>query len=164
MTDSLHETIAEAIGLRDSGRAEEARQRLMALHARHRSHPVLNLQIAWTHDQLGMEGEAVPFYETALAGDLDDEDALNAQLGLGSTLRALGRYGEAAETFDKALQQFPSDRALQVFHAMTLYNSGNAKQACENLLRLLIETTSDDRIRAYRPALTEYASDLDRSW
>ena len=162
--DSLQETIAEAIRLRDSGRAEEARQRLLSLHARHPSHAVLNLQIAWTHDKLGMESEAVPFYETALAGDLDNGDALNAQLGLGSTLRALGRYEEAARAFDAALQRFPSDRALRVFHAMTLYNSGDAKHACENLLRLLIETTSDDRIRAYQPALTEYSADLDRTW
>lgn len=164
MMDSLQETISEAILLRNSGEADEARTRLLALHARHPLDPVLNLQVAWTHDMMGMENEAVPFYQTALAGDLDAEDELNALLGLGSTLRALGRYEEAASTLNRAVQWFPSDRALEVFRAMALYNSGDAKQACESLLRLLVETTSDDRIKAYQPALAEYAADLDRTW
>ncbi len=164
MMDPLHEAIGEAISLRSSGESEEALARLRALHERNPDHPGVNLQLAWTHDKLGKESEAVPFYQAALSGGLDENDAMNALLGLGSTLRALGRYEEAASTLGEAVHRFPSDRALRVFNALALYNVGKAKQACENLLRLLIETTADDRIGAYRPALAEYAADLDRTW
>jgi hypothetical protein len=41
---------------------------------------------------------------------------------------------------------------------------GRAKEACESLLRLLVETTSDTLISRYRAALDEYAADLDRNW
>ncbi len=164
MTGPREEQIREAILLRDSGDTEEALSRLKELHARAPEDPVLNLQMAWTHDRMGSEREAVPYYEAALAGDLDERDALDARLGLGSTLRALGRYEEAVAIMDRAMQQHGSDSALRVFHALALYNSGNAKEACENLLDLLIDTTADERIKAYRPALQEYAEDLDRTW
>ena len=57
-------------------------------------------QTAWVHDVLGLEAEAVPFYEHALAGDgLSEEDRRGARLGHASTLRTLGRYPEAVAAF-----------------------------------------------------------------
>lgn len=164
MTGSVQGAIEEAIRLRNSGEPDEALTRLRALHELNPDHSELNLQMAWTLDGLGEESEAVRFYETALSGDLGEDNAIDALLGLGSTLRALGRYREAASILNDAVRRFPNDRALQVFDALALYNVGKAKQACESLLRLLIETTSDKRIQTYRSALSGYAADLDRTW
>jgi Flp pilus assembly protein TadD len=122
------------------------------------------VQTAWVHDSLGLEDEAVPHYREAILGDLSDDELHGALLGLGSTLRALGRDAEAAEVFRQGLQRFPGDRPLRVFHAMLQYNTGNAREAVADLLTLLLESTSDGETLRYRRALTAYAGDLDRSW
>jgi hypothetical protein len=53
---------------------------------------------------------------------------------------------------------------MHVFRAMALYNVGDSKEACQVLLRVLSETTADERIRSYRNAIDIYAADLDRTW
>jgi tetratricopeptide (TPR) repeat protein len=95
---------------------------------------------------------------------LPRDELESALLGLGSTLRALGRHQESLEVLDRAVAEFPQNRALEVFHAMSRYNNGKTKEATETLLRLLVATTTDDEIRSYEAALGIYAEDLDRTW
>ena len=116
------------------------------------------------YDKLGLETEAVPFYERAIELGLPSEDLESALLGLGSTLRALGRYPESLEVLDRAVSEFPDNRALEVFRAMSQYNNGQTKEAAETLLRLLVATTSAPDIRSYQTALDIYSEDLDRTW
>ena len=156
--------LAAAIASREAGRDEEARAKLLSLHRAFPDDPVVNLQCAWVHDKLGMEADAVPFYETAIAGGLDSEDLRDALLGLGSTYRALGRYAEALATLERGTETYPDDNGMKVFAAMALYNNGRSKEACELLMTLLAETSQDESVRRYQPALTEYANDLDRTW
>jgi predicted Zn-dependent protease len=85
-------------------------------------------------------------------------------LGLGSTLRALGRDAESDEVLREAIERFPDFRAFRIFRAMTLYNLGEAREAVRELIHLLLESTSDASILRYRRALSGYADDLDRSW
>lgn len=122
------------------------------------------MQTAWVHDSLGLEAEAVPHYRASIAGDLTDAEARESFLGLGSTLRALGRDQEAAEVFRQGLERFPGYRPLRVFQAMLRYNAGDSREAVADLVRVLLETTGDAGILEYRRALTAYAEDLDRSW
>lgn len=163
-TAQREDRLTEAIGLREAGQVEAAKRLLLALHAESPEDPVVNLQCAWVHDKLGLETEAVPYYEAAIRNDLEGEDLRNALLGLGSTYRALGRYDEALTTLTKGVMAFPQDRSLQVFRAMALYNTGRPKEACELLLRIITDTTADDRIRVYESAIDIYAADLDRRW
>jgi tetratricopeptide (TPR) repeat protein len=160
----IDDQVTRAVALREQGADEEARSALLALVAEHPDHPGANLQCAWTHDKLGLEEEAVPFYERAIELGLAPEDLEPALLGLGSTLRALGRYPESLEVLDRAVAAFPENNALEVFRAISRYNNGLAKEATETLLRLLIATTSDSTIRLYQAALDIYAEDLDRTW
>jgi predicted Zn-dependent protease len=95
---------------------------------------------------------------------LSDQELRDALLGLGSTLRTLGRDDEAGDVFRLGLQRFPGYRPLRVFHAMLRYNAGDPREAVADLLRLLLESTSDADILRYQRALTAYAEDLDRSW
>ncbi|WP_314614873.1 tetratricopeptide repeat protein [Streptomyces stackebrandtii] len=60
--------LAEAVALREGGRKEEAREALVALGALHPDDAEIAYQTAWAHDALGLEAEAVPYYERALAG------------------------------------------------------------------------------------------------
>jgi tetratricopeptide (TPR) repeat protein len=156
--------LATAIGLRETGRDEEARALLIDLADRFPEDAQVSLQCAWIHDKLGLETEAVSFYEKALALGLADEALRHALLGLGSTYRALGRYQEARVTLDRGVAEFPDDRGMRVFRALATYNLGQAKEACSELLTVLVETTGDESITRYRAALGEYAADLDRTW
>lgn len=161
---ALDEGLAKAVALRESGEDERARDLLEQLYAHAPEDGRVNLQCAWIHDKLGLEQEAVPFYERAISAGLEVSDLEAALLGLGSTYRALGRYDEALETLDHAVEEFPEERSLRVFRAMALYNVGRAKEACEILLRLLVDTTSDPKIGGYEKALRVYCRDLDRTW
>lgn len=154
--------LAEAVALRTAGEQEPARQLLVALAAEFPADAEVAYQTAWAHDVLGLEAEAVPFYERALTGDgLSEEDRRGALLGYGSTLRTLGRYPEAVEAFRRGIAEFPDDNALRTFSAMALYNVGEHHAAMRTLLEVLAATSSDPRIQGYRPAIEHYAQDLD---
>lgn len=163
-TNGLDDRLATAIAMREKGDTTEARDLLLELQQESPDDARVNLQCAWVHDRLGLEREAVPFYEAAIELGLDAPDLEDALLGLGSTYRTLGRYPEALATLDRAVTDFPENRGLQVFRAMALHNNGRGKEACELLLTLLSATTSDDDIARYRQAIDIYAVDLDRVW
>jgi tetratricopeptide (TPR) repeat protein len=160
-TDLYGGRLDRAVRLREDGRAEQARELLLSLRAEFPDDAMVAYQTAWAHDVLGLEAEAVAHYRAAVAGDLPEEDLRSALLGLGSTLRALGRDTESAEVFAQALARFPGDRPLRVFRAMLRYNTGDAREAVADLLRLL---TEDPEIQMYGQAIATYAEDLDRSW
>ncbi|MET7359973.1 tetratricopeptide repeat protein [Streptomyces sp. NPDC005562] len=154
--------LAEAVRLREAGRREEAKERLVALSGVFPDDAEVAYQTAWVHDTLGLEAEAVPHYERALnRPGLSATDRRGALLGLGSTYRILGRYEEAVATLGGAAAEFPEDGALRTFLAMSLYNVGRTHDAMEMLLTLLAATSSDPEITGYRPAIEEYAKDLD---
>ncbi|MGH3650981.1 MAG: tetratricopeptide repeat protein [Acidimicrobiia bacterium] len=161
---ALGDRLAGAISLRQQGLDEEAREQLLELHRESPEDASVNLQCAWVHDKLGLEREAVPFYEAALRLGLTGDELHSALLGLGSTYRALGEHRKALSTLDRAVDEYPEDRGLGVFRAMALYNNGRAKEACESLLTILVDTTGDESITRYEGALREYAQDLDRTW
>jgi tetratricopeptide (TPR) repeat protein len=164
MTAPARDRLAEAVTAREEGRDEEALRLLLSLHEEMPRDGDVNLQCAWIHDKLGLEAEAVPYYKAALEAGLHGEDLHDALLGLGSTYRALGRYEESLRTLDRGVKEFPADPALKVFRAMSLYNTGQAKEACQLLLTVLATTDPPEAISRYRGAISEYARDLDRTW
>lgn len=153
-----------AVKLREQGDVEGARTRLLALADARPGDPAVLYQCAWAHDAAGKERAAVEFYERALAAGLAGEDRAGAWLGLGSTLRGLGEYPRAIAALDRGASEHPDDPAIAVFRAMALYNSGRGKEALADVLRLLADTTADDRIARFARAIRLYAEDLDRVW
>ncbi len=134
---------------------------LVALAERHPQDAEIAYQTAWVHDSLGLEAEAVPYYERALAGDgLGAADRLGALTGLGSTLRVLGRVAESRALFDRALEEFPGAPGLRVFRTMALYNAGEAGGAVSELLKLLVEA---GHVGGYERAVAYYADNLDET-
>jgi predicted Zn-dependent protease len=154
----------EAIKARQSGQPAEALAILSELLKSLPQDPVLNYQMAWTCDTMGKESEAALFYERALKNGLSGEDRRGALLGLGSTFRCLGEYQRSKEIFDKAVDEFPADRSLRVFRAITLYNLGDAKSAVRELLKQLLDTTTDQTLTSYAKALRFYSDKLDETW
>src|SRR5690348_16481839 len=92
------EELAEFIALREAGRAEDARPRFVALAADYPNHAQVQYQAGWVHDLLGLESDAVPYYQRALALGLPEPDRAGLLLSLGSTYRNIGRHAEAVAT------------------------------------------------------------------
>ncbi|WP_411082960.1 tetratricopeptide repeat protein [Streptomyces sp. cmx-18-6] len=160
-TREKKDLLAETDRLREEGRQEEARERLLALTARFPDDAEVAYRTACVHDAMGLETEAAPYYERSLAGaGLGAEDRRGALLGLGSTYRVLGRYGQAVETLGRGVEEFPDDGALKTFLAMALFHTGEHHEAMRLLLRLLASTSDDRHVQRYRSAIEHYAKDL----
>ena len=155
--------LQEAIQFRADNRPEESIQLLRTLLLEHPKDPNINLQMAWTCDSMGKEKEAVLYYETAISAGLT-EGRLDALLGLGSTYRCLGEYTKSIKIFDQAILEFPQERALRVFRALTLFNLHNAEKSIEELLIQLLDTTTDSSIKSYDRALRFYSDKLSETW
>ncbi|MBY9082501.1 tetratricopeptide repeat protein [Paenibacillus sp. HN-1] len=186
--------LEEAVRLREAGRADEARAKLILLLEEYEAcrtpygitpvegNPIsgqpawnrvteedylyaeLLYQIAWCHDVLGLERQAVPYYERGLSAGLAEHLRPGALLGLGSTYRTLGEYDKARSLFEQAMAEYPEHRELRVFYAMTLYNLGKHERAASILLHLLAGTSADPGIAEYAKAIAFYADNLDRKW
>jgi len=155
--------IVEATKLRTSKKFEDALALLQPLHQSNPEDPNVNYHLAWTYDSMGQETLAVSFYERAIANNLV-ENRLGALLGLGSTYRCLGEFEKSLGVFDRAIEEFPQDRALKVFRAMALYNFGKSESAVSELLIQLLDTTIDPSIKKYDGALRFYSDKLNETW
>ena len=101
--------------------------------------PRVAVLTAWTHDSLGLEEEAAEHYEAALANGLSGDDLRGALLGLGSTYRTLGRDEDSERIFRRGLEEFPDFRPYRVFRAMLQYNRGEAREAVQELIAVLLD-------------------------
>jgi tetratricopeptide (TPR) repeat protein len=160
----IKEKLASAIKLRELEEHEEARQLLLELHSEFPEDPEVNYQCAWIHDLLGLEKQAIPFYEKAIQTGLNDEDLKSALLGMGSTYRCIGEYRESIETFQHALTLFPDSHEFNVFLGMAYYNIGEYSKAMELLLNSLADTSKDEGILRYQRAIRFYSDKLDQTW
>jgi tetratricopeptide (TPR) repeat protein len=162
--NTLKEKLASAIKLRESEKPEEARQLLLELHSEFPNDPQVNYQCAWVHDLLGLEHEAIPFYEKAIQIGLDRNDLKSALLGMGSTYRSIGEYHKSIDTFQHALTLFPNAHEFNVFLAMAYHNIGEHAEAMELLLNSLVNTSKDEGILRYQRAIRFYSDKLNQTW
>jgi tetratricopeptide (TPR) repeat protein len=153
-----------AIKLREAGKLEEAKTLLFDLLKQEPHDPSIWYQIAWVHDVLELEREAVSYYRKSLQLGLFGEEKQGALLGLGSTYRTLGMYDESKHVFEEAIKEFPERREFQVFYAMVQYNLKEYGKAMEILLKQLSETSVDEGIRSYKKAILFYSDKLDQLW
>jgi tetratricopeptide (TPR) repeat protein len=149
---------------RAEGSFENAMAILKAELAKDPKNSVVNLQMAWTHDALGKEQDAIPAYEKAIELGLQGQDLIDAYLGLGSTYRTIGEYTKSKEVFDQAIATFPDFRPFRVFLSLTLYNLADHSKAMEILIKELIATTADTSIKDYNGALLFYSDKLDQKF
>ena len=165
---TIQERLAFAVKLRESEKHEQARQVLLELHSDFPADPQVNygslLPCAWIHDLLGLEREAIPFYEKAIQAGLRGEDLKSALLGMGSTYRCIGEYQKSVATFRHALTLFPDCPEFKVFLPMALYNVGDHFQAMELLLNTVADTSRDEGILRYQRAIRFYSDKLNQTW
>lgn len=152
--------INKAIKLRENGDLKESNKMFSELIKNYPDNAYVNYQYAWSCDVLGTEKEAVIFYERAISLGLTGKDLEEAFLGIGSTYRALGEYEDSKRIFQKGIDLFPENKAIQVFYSMTLYNLKEYSAAMEILLSCLTETTVDADIINFKKAITFYSDKL----
>ncbi len=167
MSDRAHieKGIAEAVQLRESDDLEAARRLLVALlECGNHGHPLVNYHLAWTVDRMGLETDAAPYYERAIAAGLDGDDLRGALLGLGSTYRVIDRDADAVRTLAVGVERFPDDGAMRSFYALALHSAGEHTRATQEFLRIILASSADPQIARYRKALTEYMEHPDERW
>jgi tetratricopeptide (TPR) repeat protein len=156
--------LKNALALRHSGDNAGA-AKLLEQHLHDRpDHALARYLLACCYDSQGLESKAVSLYEAGLAGELTPVERRSSYLGLGSSLRALGRYAEAEAALRSGLHEFPESNEIEVFLAMVEFNLGKSKLGMERLLRIVARTSSDERVRALQPAIELYARDLSATW
>ncbi|MCB0356390.1 MAG: tetratricopeptide repeat protein [Bdellovibrionales bacterium] len=158
------ESLEKAIELRNQNKSSDAAKILKDLLFHSPNDPDLNYHMAWTCDSMGLESQAIPYYEYAIKSGLSGEDLRGAIIGLGSTLRCIGLYEESLKAFNLGLDKFPEDRAIKVFRSLTLYNLGHFGDSVSDLLVQLMETTSDRNLKTYEKALLFYSDKLNETW
>jgi tetratricopeptide (TPR) repeat protein len=161
---TLQEKLASAVHLRETEEYQEARQLLLELHNEFPNDPQVNFQCAWIHDLLGLEREAIPFYEKAIQVGLNGDDLKSALLGMGSTYRCIGDYQKSIDMFQQALKLFPNAHEFNVFLAMSYYNIGEHDKAMELLLNSLVTTSNDEGVLRYQRAIRFYSDKLNQTW
>ncbi|WP_185160634.1 tetratricopeptide repeat protein [Mammaliicoccus sciuri] len=161
----------QAISMREQGRAEEnqsliteSRNILFDLLKENPNNADINYHIGVTFDNSGFTKDAIPFYRESIDLGLNKIDLERCYLGLGSSYRLLGHYTESVEIFEKAVDSYPDNRALQIFLSIAYYNIGKYKESLELSLNNLLDTSTDDKLNFFNRPLKYYANHLDETW
>jgi len=145
-----------AIEFRESGKYEESKEILLDL-VENSTDPEIFFQCAWTHDTLGLESDAIIYYEKAIALGLSGENLLGCYIGLGSSLRCTGQYEKASEVFSEALGKFEENDVLKTFLAMTKYNLKEYEDAMKLLLSIVVKV---EGVNKFEKAISFYQHHL----
>ncbi len=140
-----------------------ASERVAAAGALVESHPVdarLLFEFGTALHKAGDEGGAIERYEQALASGLREPHRHRAQLQLASSLRLAGRSEQARHILDDVLATRPGNPAALTLRSLVLADVGEERQAVADLVRLVLEGTTDPETQSYRGALLRYAAQL----
>jgi len=111
-------------------------------------------EAASVRDYLSRESDAEPLYRAAIAAGLDAVRRPQAVIQLASTLRNLGRPGEAVELLNDLLAEHPGDEwtaPAAAFLALALASDGRERDAASVALYALGDTlpTYSDAVKRY---------------
>jgi tetratricopeptide (TPR) repeat protein len=111
------------------------------------------LKEAMSLDAAGREKQAIPLYRLALARGLANEDLHTALIGLGSSLRTVGKTAAAIATLRKARRLFPRDLVVIMFLALAHYDAGQRDLVIRQLGDALLNESKQPRLADYRRVL-----------
>ncbi|ETT81181.1 tetratricopeptide repeat protein [Viridibacillus sp. FSL R5-0477] len=156
--------LEKVLQLREKNLLRDSNQLMMDIHRDYPEDGLVNYQTAWSLDVLGLENEAILYYEKAILLGLNNQDEPNAYLGLGSTYRTIGEYQKSEKVFQEGITKYPNFKALQVFYAMTLFNLKKHEDSIGQLLDVIISSTKDESIKEYERAIHFYKDKLHLVW
>lgn len=157
----MNSQLEQALKLRANGEEEKSRQLFIELVRQDHNNAEVNFHCGQTHDGMGLEEEAVEYYERAIRTGLPDELLKDAYVCLGSTYKVIGEFEKSLEVLLRGEKEFPDYEPIQVFKSLTLNSMGDYSKALEIALFTLLKTTNDEEIQKYSKALYYYAGSLD---
>ncbi|WP_212936226.1 tetratricopeptide repeat protein [Bacillus hominis] len=152
----MEHLLKQAIKLRNEKKYAQSREILIGLTNFTRDAEVL-YQCAWIHDVMGLETEAVPYYEQAIANGLDGESLRGAYIGLGSTYRCIGEYDKAIIVLEAGIKKFPENDVMKVFLSLAKYNVNDHEEAMKLLLETVVKV---DEVKEFERAISFYKDNL----
>jgi tetratricopeptide (TPR) repeat protein len=117
------------------------------------------LEAAFRRDREGLEAEAIPLYERAIEEGLTDDELASALLGLGSSLRNVGRHDDAVAILEDGCARFPDHAALRTFLALARWSRGEHAGSVRELVEALVRADAPG-MRRYERAIRGYAAEL----
>jgi tetratricopeptide (TPR) repeat protein len=161
MTD-LTDTIQRGWAAADAEAPDPTVSYFRDLLAQHPGDRYALLAYASALDFADREAEAAPAYEQAFAAGLDGDDLRQGLVQYGSTLRNLGRFGDAVTALRQADDQFPGHASVKAFLALALTSAGRGHEAVQLLITLALDRIDSEELQRYQRALRYYAADLTR--
>jgi tetratricopeptide (TPR) repeat protein len=158
------ETLTRAKELRQSDKLEESQDLLLSLLEEYPEDPQVLFEVGGAYDVMGWENLAIPYYQDSVTQGLEGPELQECLVCLGSSLRLVGETDEAVSTLLKATEQFPENNSGRAFLALAYYSNEQYEESVRLLLELLLETTEDADILAYKDALDFYKDNLDEVW
>ncbi|MDC2864246.1 tetratricopeptide repeat protein [Bacillus sp. BP-3] len=152
----MENLLKKAIQLRNENKFAQSREILLSL-TNFTQNPEILYQCACTHDTMGMETEAVSYYEKAIELGLEGESLRGAYIGLGSTYRCIGEYEKAIATLEEGIKLYPDDDAMKVFLSIAKYNVQSHEDAMKLLLEVVVKT---EGVKNYERAIIFYKDHL----
>jgi tetratricopeptide (TPR) repeat protein len=153
-----------AKSLRKEDNLEESQELLLTLLEQHPHDPQVLFEVGGSFDVMGLEPEAIPYYEQAIQAGLEGPELQECLVCLGSSYRLTGEYQEAIDILEEAIDQFPENNSSKAFLALAYYSNNQVEEAIRLLLELLLTTTGDENILAYTGPLDYYKDNLDEMW
>ncbi|HVK76696.1 MAG TPA: tetratricopeptide repeat protein [Kofleriaceae bacterium] len=120
----------------------------------------VQMAAAYACDRLGLERDAIAYYERAWELGVPTDERAGFLVGFGSTLRNVGRTDEAVARLAEASVEFPNDAALRAFLALALHSAGHGTLALATMLEAALAAARPDGFGPYRRALAEYQAEL----
>ncbi len=142
--------------LKAKGRYEEALHQLEAWLTADPDNPILLYEMASGLDNQGLEDRAIPYYRRALDAGLDPVHRVDCLVGLGSSLRVVGRIQESHAVLKQGMKEYPHHLALKVFYALTLEKMGDYGDAIFELLDVIAKPDRQDSLNLYQRAILYY--------
>ncbi|MGN4422498.1 tetratricopeptide repeat protein [Bacillus cereus group sp. MYBK30-1] len=152
----MEQLLKQAIKLKNEKKYAQSREILIGLTNFTRDAEVL-YQCAWIHDVMGLETEAVPYYEQAIANGLEGESLCGAYIGLGSTYRCIGEYDKAIAVLEAGRNKFPDNNVMKVFLSIAKYNVKDHEEAMKLLLETVVKV---DEVKEFERAILFYKDHL----
>jgi predicted Zn-dependent protease len=131
--------------------------------ARAAAHPddvEAQIACAYAHDRVGLEAEAIRYYERAWALGVPEPGRKGFIVGFGSTLRNVGRAEDAVNVLAEAIAGDPHYPPYAAFLALALADTGHPKAALATLLGCALDAARDDAFDGYQRALAAYHREL----
>ena len=158
------EIIAQAKDLRQEEKLDESEELLLTLLEEYPDDPQVLFEVGGAYDVMGLESEAIPYYQRAIDEGLEGTELLECLICLGITQRVIGEFQEAVDALEEAVNSFPDDNSSKAFLALAYYSNQQHSEAVQTLLDLLLTTTNDEQILSYADTLDFYKDNLDEIW